>query len=120
MTRRIFFEKIKNKSENDITMSPKLLNDQFKQQLVHIKQMLDENHTDYHIVITPGYCYTSTYINNKDILELESIFGKDRVHDYTRHYITKDYNYFSDPNHFGLRAGYIMLEEIYGARTIEE
>ena len=23
------------------------------------------------------------------------------------------YNYFTDPGHFGLRAGYIMLEEIY-------
>lgn len=120
MTRRTFFEKIKNKSEEDIGMSPILVNETFNSQLKHIKQMLDENKTDYHIIITPAYCYTSTYINNEDLCTLETIFGKDRIHDFTRHYITRDYNYFSDPNHFGLRAGYIMLEEIYGARTIEE
>ena len=62
---------------------------------------------------TPAYCYTSTYINDEDLRVLETIFGKDRVHDFTRHYITRDYNYFTDPSHFSLRAGYIMLEEIY-------
>lgn len=120
MTRRTFFDKIKNKSEKDIVMSSELLNDQFKQQLIHIKKMLDDNNTNYHVIITPGYCYTSDYINDQDLYELESIFEKDRVHDFTRHYITRDYNYFSDPGHFGLRAGYIMLEEIYSPRPLNE
>ena len=102
------------------SMSSVLIDDSFKSRLRHIKQMFDENKTDYHIIITPAYCYTSTYINDEDLRVLETIFGKDRVHDFTRHYITRDYNYFSDPNHFGLRAGYIMLEEIYGVRTFEE
>ena len=113
MTRKTFFEKIKNKSDKDVTMSPQLLNDKFKEQLKHIKQMLDDNKTNYHIIITPAYCYTSEYINDQDLYELESIFGKDRIHNFTQHYITQDYNYFTDPGHFGLRAGYIMLEEIY-------
>lgn len=113
MTRRTFFEKIKNKSVDDIEMSPILLNEAFNNQLERIKTLLDSNSTDYHIIITPAYCYTSTYINDDDLHELETIFGKDRLHDFTRHYITQDYNYFTDPNHFGLRAGYIMLSEIY-------
>lgn len=113
MTRRTFFEKIKNKSVDDIEMSPILLNEAFNNQLESIKTLLNQNSTDYHIIITPAYCYTSTYINDDDLHELETIFGKDRVHDFTRHYITQDYNYFTDPNHFGLRAGYIMLSEIY-------
>ena len=120
MTRRTFFQDIKNKNVDDIIMSSVLIDDSFKSRLCHIKQMFDEIGTDYHVIITPAYCYTSTYINDEDLLKLERIFGQDRVHDFTRHYITLDYNYFSDPNHFGLRAGYIMLEEIYGARTIEE
>lgn len=113
MTRRTFFEQIENKSEDDIVMSPILLNETFTKQLERIKALLDNNSTDYHIIITPAYCYTSTYINEEDLRVLETIFGKDRVHDFTRHYITRDYNYFTDPNHFGLRAGDIMLEEIY-------
>lgn len=115
MTRRTFFEKIKNKSEDDIVMSPMLLNETFTKQLGRIKTLLDSNSTDYYIIITPAYCYTSTYINDEDLCVLETIFGKDRVHDFTRHYITRDYNYFTDPGHFGLRAGYIMLSEIYNA-----
>ena len=113
MTRRTFFEKIKNKSVDDIEMSPMLLNEIFNSQLERIKTLLDSNSTDYHIIITPSICYTSTYINDEDLHKLENIFGKDKVHDFTRHYITRDYNYFTDPNHFGLRAGYIMLGEIY-------
>ena len=80
---------------------------------MRIKKMLEQNSTDYHIIITPAYCYTSSYINNKDLEELNTIFGEKRVHDFSKHYITRDYNYFTDPGHFGLRAGYIMLEEIY-------
>lgn len=115
MTRRTFFEKIKNKSVEDIEMSPILLNEAFNNQLERIKTLLDSHSTDYHIIITPAYCYTSTYINNEDLLKLESIFGKDRIHDFSKHYITQDYNYFTDPGHFGLRAGYIMLSEIYNS-----
>lgn len=118
--RKIFYEKIKNKNDDNIEMSSILLNESFKRQLERIKSLLDSNSTDYHIIITPAYCYTSTYINDEDLCTLETIFGKDRVHDFSRHYITRDYNYFTDPGHFGLRAGYIMLEEIYGARTFEE
>ena len=96
-------------------MSPILLNEAFNNQLERIKTLLDSNSTDYHIIITPAYCYTSTYINNEDLLKLESIFRKDRIHDFSKHYITQDYNYFTDPGHFGLRAGYIMLSEIYNS-----
>lgn len=113
MTRRTFFENIKHKTDNDIKMSPVMLSAPFKEQLMRIKKMLEQNSTDYHIIITPAYCYTSSYINNKDLEELNTIFGEKRVHDFSKHYITRDYNYFTDPGHFGLRAGYIMLEEIY-------
>lgn len=113
MTRHTFFEKIKNKTDDDILMSSPLLSEPLKNQLMSIKSMLEQNSTDYHIIITPAYCYTSSYINDQDLEELNRIFGVKRVHDFSRHYITRDYNYFTDPGHFGLRAGYIMLEEIY-------
>ena len=118
ITRRTFFENIKHKTDDDVTMSPVILNEQFKEQLMRIKIMLEQNSTDYRIIITPAYSYTSSYINNKDLEALYMIFGEKRVHDFSKHYITRDYNYFTDPGHFGLRAGYIILEEIYSNDSI--
>ena len=46
---------------------------------------------------------------------LYDIFGSNRVHDYSApNKLNMDYNNFSDPSHFDLHTGYIMLEEIYG------
>lgn len=112
--RQNFFVKITNKSIDDIQMSPKLINDDFVCQLRNIKSIFDENNTNYQILITPGYCYTSQYINSADLIMLKDIFGDDRVHDYsTPNDLNMDYNNFIDPSHFDLHTGFIMLQEIY-------
>lgn len=112
--RQIFFAKITNKSTDDIQMSPKLIDDDFVCQLRNIKSIFDENKTNYQILITPGYCYTSQYINSADLTMLRDIFGDDRVHDYSApNDLNMDYNNFIDPSHFDLHTGFIMLQEIY-------
>jgi hypothetical protein len=95
-------------------MAQPVITDAFVIQLRDIKSMFDKNQTDYHILITPAYCYTSQYINPTDLAILQEIFGEERVHDYSApNELNKDFNNFSDPNHFDLHTGYIMLQEIY-------
>ena len=115
MTRQTFFAQIANKSVEDAQMSSPLINAKFKEQLCDIKSIFDLNCTDYHILITPGFCYTSEYINCQDLEILYDIFGSNRVHDYSApNKLNMDYNNFSDPSHFDLHTGFIMLKEIYG------
>lgn len=115
MTRQTFLAKITNKSVEDAQMSSPLINAKFKEQLRDIKSIFDLNCTDYHILITPRFCYTSEYINCQDLEILYDIFGSNRVHDYSApNELNMDYNNFSDPAHFDLHTGFIILKEIYG------
>lgn len=119
MTRQTFFAQVSNKSEQDIQMAQPVITDAFIAQLRDIKSIFDQNQTDYHILITPAYCYTSQYINPADLAILQEIFGEERVHDYSSpNELNKDYNNFSDPSHFDLHTGYIMLQEIYADTII--
>lgn len=98
-------------------VSSPLIDKCFESQLHHIKSILDTNHTDYHIIITPAPCYTHPTINPNDFALLQKIFGAERVHDYSgKSEITEDVNNFADPSHFGLRVGYLIIEDIYGPK----
>ncbi len=111
MTRRTFFTKWERSIEE---VSEPLINDCFEDQLRHMRAILEANHTDYHVIITPAPCYTNPAINPKDLLILQAVFGVKRVHNYSgRNEMTEDYNNFSDPEHFGLRVGYLIVEDIY-------
>ncbi len=111
--RRTFMEKI-NHSDKVIVVSKPLIFERFEKQLRHIKLMLEENNTDYHIIITPAPCYTNPTINPSDLALLQDIFGTQRVHDYSgKNEMTEDFNNFTDPSHFGLRVGYMIIEDIY-------
>lgn len=113
MTRHTFLITLEH-SPKVVEESKSLINSQYGKQLQHIKSILEENHTDYHIIITPAPCYTSPSINPNDLAILQSIFGIERVHDYSgKNEFTEDYNNFSDPGHFGLRVGYLIIEDIY-------
>lgn len=113
MTRRSFFEKWEH-SNKEAKISEPLIDARFEEQLRHIKSILDTNHTDYHIIITPAPCYTNSAINPTDMTILQDVFGADRVHDYSgENEWTMDYNNFSDPGHFGLRVGYMVIDDIY-------
>ena len=111
--RKTFFAEIE-RSKGKLTMSEPLITELYEEQLRHIKAIMEANHTDYHIIITPAYCYTNPAVNPNDLALLCDIFGEERVHNYTgKNAYTDDYNNFSDPNHFGLRVGYLILKDIY-------
>ena len=113
-TRKTFLynhEKNKNLPQK---ISNTLINDDFLTILKDIKEILYKHKTNYHIVISPAICSTNPKINQKDLAIIEELFGKDKVHNYSGcNDITNDYNNFSDPNHFGLRVGYLIFEDIY-------
>ena len=113
MTRKTFFAQIEH-GKNIVRESKPMINTQYEQQLRHIRTILDANHTDYHIILTPGYCYTDLAVAPQDLEKLQELFGKERVHDYTgKNELTEDYNNFSDPGHFGARVGFLIIEDIY-------
>lgn len=113
-TRKTFLynhEKNKNKPQK---VSNQLINNEFLSILEDIKKILSKHKTNYHIVISPAICSSNPRINQEDLAIIENIFGKDKVHNYSEcNDITNDYNNFSDPGHFGLRAGYMIFEDIY-------
>jgi len=113
MTRKTFLAKIEH-SNKEVIVSEPLITEQFESQLYSIKTILDANHADYHIIITPTPCYTNPAINPLDLENLQNIYGVERVHNYSgKNKMTEDYNNFSDPGHFGLRVGYMIIEDIY-------
>lgn len=113
MTRRTFFAQIAHSGEV-VEVSDPVIDERFERQLRHIRAILEANETDYHIIITPAPCYTNPAVNLCDLEMLQDIFGTERVHNYSgKNEFTEDYNNFSDPNHFGLRVGFQIIEEIY-------
>ncbi len=113
MTRTTFFSTIEH-SGYKIKVSDVVITPQREKQLRHMRDILDANKSDYHIILSPGYCYTNPEVNPKDLKLLQEIFGATRVHNYTgKNEMTEDYNNYSDPNHFGLRVGFMIIEDIY-------
>lgn len=113
IARKTFLAKVDH-SDKEVIVSKVLINGRFEEQLQHIRDILEANHTDYHIIITPAPCHTNPAINPRDLEMLLDVFGTERVHDYSgKSEMTEDYNNFSDPEHFGLRVGYMIIDEIY-------
>lgn len=82
--------------------------------MIHIRDVFQRHNTDYRIIITPGYCYQYPPISSRNLELIQSIFGAKNVFNFSeRIELTSDYNNFADPNHFGLRIGWQMIEEIY-------
>lgn len=114
LTRRSFIEKVERIYVKEVVVSEPLISPQMEQKLIHIHALLDEKRADYHVIITPAYCYTNISLNPKDLEVLNHIFGEGRIHDYTgENKWTSDYNNFLDPNHFGKYVGYQIIEDIY-------
>ena len=105
---------IANVSEADVVMAEPVINHDMQEILLDIKAVFEKQQTDYNIVITPSYRYTSPYLNTNDLVILQEVFGKDRVYDFTTdNQLTSDYNDFFDPVHFGTILGWKMLKTIY-------
>lgn len=113
MTRTTFFSTIEH-SGYKVSVSKPVITQKFEKQLRHIRAILDENGTNFHIILSPGYCYTNPEVNPQDLKLLQEIFGSSRVHNYTgKNELTEDYNNYSDPGHFGRRVGFLIVEDIY-------
>ena len=109
-----FLKQMENLSDADLQVSEPLIDETFRRQLIHIKDVFDKHYTDYRIVVSPAYCYTHPAINPNDLEILREIFGVDRVFDYSgKNEITEDCYNFSDPNHFGLSVGWQIIEDMY-------
>ena len=114
ISKQTFFSKISHRKDDEIEVSEPLISKSFEEQLRHIKSIFDCNNSDYYVVLTPAYCYTNPTVNPDDLEKLKAIFGEDRVFDFTgKNEMTDDYNNFTDPNHFGQRVGWMILESIY-------
>lgn len=113
-TRRNFFNKIANVPEKNVVMAQPVITACMQNILTDIKAVFDKQKTDYYIIITPSYRYTSPYLNTDDLETLQNVFGQDRVYDFTTDVeLTSDYNDFFDPVHFGTILGWKMLKKIY-------
>lgn len=117
MSRQTFFAKIAHRKNEGIAVSEPLISKSFEDQLRHIKTILDGNKSDYYVILSPAYCYMNPAVNPEDLEKLKVVFGEDRVYDFTgKNEMTDDYNNFTDPNHFGQRVGWMILETLYGAK----
>ncbi len=86
-----------------------------KRYLREIKNVFDEKHTNYQIVISPTYDVKQ--LNPKDIAVLREIFGADRVHDYSGiNRFTRDVTNYYENAHYRFRVGREIMDEIYGTR----
>ncbi len=86
----------------------------FQKQFLHIKDIFDRHHTAYKVIISPVIYGTAPSASEEDIKVLKKIFGNGNVFHYSgKNYLTEDYNNFSDPNHFGLWAGWHIIEDIF-------
>ena len=115
ISRQTFFSKIEHRRNEGVVVSEPLISKSFEDQLCHIKDILDRNQSDYYVILTPAYCYTNAAAHPDDLEKLKAVFGEDRVYDFTgKNEMTDDYNNYTDPNHFGQRVGWMILESIYG------
>lgn len=120
ISKQTFFSKIAHRKNEGVVVSEPLISKSFEGQLDHIKAILDRNKSDYYVILTPAYCYTNAAANPSDLEKLKTIFGEDKVYDFTgKNEMTDDYNNFTDPNHFGQRVGWMILETIYGSKEKE-
>lgn len=66
-----------------------------EEQLKTIKKILDENHTNYIVIVPPRS--TFPHLNNQDLWVMKSIFGEDKVHDFSRDpVLTGDERFYYD------------------------
>lgn len=85
--------------------------------LQQIAQLLADMKTDYQIIIPPHYA--SEAISSTDLYQLESIFGSDRVHDYSHDAaMGSDLHYYYDDGHLIARACAQLMDSAYAAVSL--
>lgn len=115
VTKKTTFKEIQSLGEESQTVSEALICSEYEVKLRKIKEIFDKQNTSFSIIITPAIWQLNSSINPNDLQLLHTIFG-DRVYDYSgENYITDDIGNFSDPNHFGPRAGWLIIEDIFNS-----
>ncbi len=119
--RAAFFKNYVDNPNAVVPSSSSLIDDSMLRAMYHIKEVFLRHNTDYRIIITPGYRYQFPVISTHDLDLLRSVFGNDAVFDFSgREDMTSDYNNFSDPNHFGSRIGWQIIEEVYNSDYLNQ
>lgn len=117
LTRQTFLREVTYQKESDIVYGEPSINGENIEILQHMKDVLDRQRTKYKILICPQYVFKNPMANLDDVKILGNIFGAENVYNYSVDCAyTRDYNYLSDPSHFGVRLGSLILQEMYGAK----
>jgi hypothetical protein len=81
--------------------------------LVGIAQQLQRLHTDFYVVISP--LYNQINMNPADVEMLQSIFGQQRVYDFSGvNRFTQDYTHYYERSHYRPFAAAMVMDSIYG------
>ena len=85
--------------------------------LNNIAGALNEQGTDYHIIIPPHYGYEA--INSEDLYQMELIFGQGRVHDYSHDSkMGTDLHYYYDDGHLVAQECARLMDSAYNTVTL--
>lgn len=107
-------KELQNADTSIANISDRLIDSIILNKSQSIKAVFDRQSTNYKIIITPMIYPLHPSINPSDLDILEEVFCKENIYDYSgNNYITMDWRYFSDPLHFGLYAGWWIIETMY-------
>ena len=95
------------------------LNEGDKNHLFEIKQVFDNHHCNYKLIIGPvlnGPAFPKNILN-----DLKNIFGAASVYDYSNTIrISRDSSYYYEQSHYRPIAGALILDEIYSSKAAIE
>ena len=96
---------------------PDKITDGVEDLLQQISQVLTDLGTDYQIIIPPHYATEA--ISSADLYRLESIFGNNRVHDYSHDpMLGGDLHYYYDDGHLIAQVCAQLMDSAYAAVTL--
>ncbi len=107
--RMLFF--LFNKQYPD-SIGPQYIDEDIKQNLVDLKQILDKHNTDYRVVISP--LYNQIKFNSMDLIVLKSIFGNEFVYDFSgANEFTSDFQNYYEDSHYRPHVAREIMKIIY-------
>ncbi len=107
-----FFNKILVRKE--IPEQTDLLDEEGRNCILHIAEVLKQKNTNVLVIISPNIKYKYPSISVNDLSFLKKAFGEESVYDFSRdNLLINDYNCYYDPDHFGCWAGWYIIEDIY-------
>lgn len=99
--------------------SPESINDQQKMMLSAIRNIFQNQRTNYKIIINP--LYDQMKLNEQDLVYLENMFGKEHVFDFSGiNEITNDYTNYYEDSHYRPQVARKIMQRIYKGTVNEE